>query len=48
MKQVIEKHEKCKKKNCTVKSKRKKDERECRTQKRKKGKYKNDRIKAKN
>lgn len=26
----------------------KKDERECRTQKRKKGKYKNERIKAKN
>lgn len=47
MKQVIEKHEKCKKKLYSEKQT-KKDERECKTQKRKKGKYKNDRIKAKN
>lgn len=47
MKQMIEKHEKCKKKLYSEKQT-KKDERECKTQKRKKGKYKNGRIKAKN
>lgn len=43
MKQMIEKHEKCKKKLYSEKQT-KKDERECKMQKRKKGKYKKQRT----